>query len=655
MTVAAGDGVSSWRDGTALHARFAEPFGIAVSTDGTIFVADAGDAQRIRAIGPDGSVQTLAGGPRGFADGVGGEARFNTPSALAIDRSGTLYVADTGNNAIRRVTRDGRVTTIAGDGEAGYRDGPGRVARFNGPVGVAIAPDGRLIVADTYNDRIRAIAPDGTVSTLAGSGEPGVADGSTTAALFDTPCGVAVDGMGRVLVADTGNGLVRVIDRAGYVTTQAPPPEGLAHPVGIAVSPDGTAYVTDDRGRIAEVTSTLGRVVAGSLPGFRDGPGADARFRRPMGMAFAAPGRLIVSDTGNSVVRLVAAPQRAELRRPASPFIDPAFDVEAFRHLPLLWPIAPMEGPHEIAGTIGEARGGEGSERFHAGIDVRAEAGTRVLAVRDGVVSSPISAGDFGSLNEWLRIGPVTYVHIRAGRARYGREDRVFDDERFVATYDAEGALVRVRVKRGARFRTGDAIATVNPFNHVHLNVGWPGEEHNPLSLRLAQFEDGIAPTIARRGIALFDEAGIKLIARQSGRLLVSGRVRIVADAWDRADGNRPNRRLGLYVLGYEVLHLDGSPVDGFETVRDTIRFDRLAWDPDAAHRVFAPGSGIPFYGRRATRFLYVVTNSFRDGVAREGYWDTSALAPGDYTLRVWAGDIAGNVTHRDVAVRRDF
>jgi hypothetical protein len=128
--------------------------------------------------------------------------------------------------------------------------------------------------------------------------------------------------------------------------------------------------------------------------------------------------------------------------------------------------------------------------------------------------------------------------------------------------------------------------------------------------------------------------------------------VRIVADAWDRADGNRPNRRLGLYVLGYEVLDRDRTPVEGFGTVRDTIRFDRLAWDPDAAQQVFAPGSGIPFYGRRVTRFLYVVTNSFRDGVAQTGYWDTTELAPGDYVLRVWAGDFAGNRTSRDLPVR---
>jgi hypothetical protein len=275
------------------------------------------------------------------------------------------------------------------------------------------------------------------------------------------------------------------------------------------------------------------------------------------------------------------------------------------------------------------------------------------VAVRDGVVSSPVATGEFGSLNEWLRIGPVTYVHIRAGRARRGRHDVPFQDERFVPTFGPDGTLERVRVKRGARFATGDTLATVNPFNHVHLNVGWPGEEHNPLALRLVAFEDTIAPTIARGGIMLFDEEGTRLNRRAAGKALVSGRVRIVADAWDRADGNRPNRRLGLYVLGFQVLDARGVPVEGFEGVKDTIRFDRLAWEPDAARLVFAPGSGIPFYGRRVTRFLYIVSNTFRDGVASEGYWDAGALPPGDYTLRVWGGDISGNATHRDLAVRR--
>ena len=167
----------------------------------------------------------------------------------------------------------------------------------------------------------------------------------------------------------------------------------------------------------------------------------------------------------------------------------------------------------------------------------------------------------------------MSYVHIRAAR---GRDNDPFDPARFVATLDATtGNVVRIRVKRGARFSTGDVVGSVNRFNHVHLNVGWPGEEYNPLRFGLLQFEDTVPPAIARGGVLLYDEFGEPLKPRVKGRLAVSGRVMVVVDAWDQADGNRPNRRLGLYDLGYQVLTPDGQPAPGFEHVRETLRFDR--------------------------------------------------------------------------------
>src|SRR5687767_618192 len=240
VSVLAGDGVQGMADGPAERARFSEPFGIAAALDGTIFVADAGHADRIRRISPDGRVSTLAGGAPGFADGAGALAAFSTPSGLALAADGSVYVADTGNHAIRRVAPDGRVSTLAGDGTPGFADGPGEQARFNGPIGVAVAPDGRVLVADTYNDRIRAIDASGTVTTLAGSGRPGADDGLADAASFDTPAGIAVDAHGMVYVADTGNSVVRTLDRSGLVTT---PPwaagDGFVRPVGLAAGIDG--------------------------------------------------------------------------------------------------------------------------------------------------------------------------------------------------------------------------------------------------------------------------------------------------------------------------------------------------------------------------------------------------------------------------------
>jgi sugar lactone lactonase YvrE len=646
-TVLAGDGVTGTKDGEAYEARFSDPFGVAVGPDGTVYVADAGDTQRIRAISPGGGVYTVAGGTRGFADGSGSAARFDTPSGIAIDSHGTLYVADTGNNAIRRVSSNGDVSTIAGDTVPGYRDGPALQARFNGPVGIAVDHEGRVIVADTYNDRIRAIERDGFVRTLAGS-EPGFVDGAGESARFQTPCGVFVDSGGSIHIADTGNGVLRILDPEGHVTT-ASPADGSMSPIGIAIGPDDSRYITDERGRVLELSATGQlRTLAGSTPGFHDGDGVDAQFRSPAGLALAAPGRLIVADARNALVRLVVARDRLEFRPPASPLIAPHFDREQFALTPLLWPIAPMEGPFEVAGTSGEARGMEGAERFHAGIDVRADEGTLVSAVRDGVVASAIAVSGFGTLTESVRIGPVAYVHMRVGRSKSGEP---FPDARFAPMYDPDHRLVGQRVKRGARFTTGEVIGSVNAFNHVHLNVGWPGEELNPLAFRLVDFADHVPPTI--RSIRLQDDQGRPVTVRKRGRFVLSGRVQVIVDAWDTADGNKPGRRLGVYDLGYQVLEPNGTPAPGFEEPRHTLRFDRVAADPATVRTVYAPGSGIPFYGQRRTRFLYIVTNTFRNGVASPGWWDTSTLPPGDYLLRIWAADISGNVAtaKRDVPV----
>jgi DNA-binding beta-propeller fold protein YncE len=652
VVVLAGDGVAAVRDGPRETARFSDPFGVAVAADGSVYVADAGDAQRIRRIDPSGHVTTLAGGRRGFADGRGTEARFDTPSALAIDAQGVLYVADTGNNAIRRIAPDGTVTTVAGGGGAGYRDGPAREARFNGPIGVAVDGAGRILIADTYNDRIRAIGPEGLVSTLAGDGVPGFADGAGPAARFDTPCGIAIDrAAGTIVVADTGNDAIRTIDAGGGVATLAVSSgDGLSRPIGIAVDGSRELFVTDSRGRVLGMRDGVARIVAGAAAGFSDGRGEEARFRGPAGLALAGPRRLVVADTGNALVRIAAAPAQLPLLPPASSRVDPRFPVEPFETHALLWPVAPMEGPHEIAGTLGEARGAEGAERFHAGIDVRIEEGTPVLAVRSGTVSQPIAAHDVGSLNESLRIGPVAYVHIRAGRTR---RNEIVDPEQFVPTYDEAGVLARLRIKRGASFAAGQAIGTVNGFNHVHLNIGWPGEERNPLLFDLAGFTDTVRPTIARGGVRILDDLGQPITRRVRGRLAISGRVQIVVDAWDQADGNRPNRRLGLYELGYQILNRDGTPAPGFEYLRPSLRFDRLASDPLAATLAYAPGSGIPFYRGRRTRFLYLVTNRLDGGVGMPGAWDTSTLPAGDYIVRILAADVRGNaaIANRDLPV----
>lgn len=734
VRVLAGDGRDGWLDGPAGASRFSEPFGVAVAPDGAIYVSDAGSAHRIRRIEPSGVVTTVAGAGRGFADGPAAAARFATPSAIAMAPDGSLVVADTGNHAIRRIAVDGTVTTVAGNGTPGYVDGPAADARFRAPVGVAVTPSGRIIVADTYNDRIRAIDPDGVVRTLAGGdGDPsgaltpssfqsaGSVDGPGPEARFDTPCGVAIDSRGRILVADTGNGLIRAIGLDGVVSTIGKASVGLERPMAIAVGPADDLFIVDEAGRVVVAASDgTQRLLAGGRTGFADGAEREAQFRRPSGVAIAPvalfeqdadarPAALVVADTGNAMVRLVspaigdAAPglereshartrtrigwpwTPVNLTPPSAPRVAPHFDAEAFARVPLLWPVSPVDGPHEIAGTFGEARGEAGQERFHAGLDVRKEQGTLVRAVREGIVSSPISTFAFDTLNEGVRIGPLAYIHIRVGRrtgvtraktvARSTNgslsvlESARVDLRRFAPVLDGNGSLVRVRAMRGAHFSTGDEVGSVNAFNHVHLNVGWPGEEHDPLQFRLVQFRDSIPPTIESGGIRLFDEAWQPLNpdrigpvrgrgrARRASRLpplepvLIRGRIHIVIDAWDQADGNMAHRRLGLKRVGYQVLDRSGTPVSGFEVPHESIRFDRMRRDSDAPRLVYATGSGIPVYGARRTQFLYVATTEYRNGIAKVGAWDTSSLTPGEYVVRGFVEDFAGNRASRDLKV----
>ncbi|MBS0285244.1 MAG: gluconolaconase, partial [Proteobacteria bacterium] len=172
LTNMAGTGVRGFADGEPAKARFGDPFAIAIDPHGALYVADAGAPGRVRKIDSDGNVTTLPGS-------------FDTPSGLALDRAGNVCVADTGANTIRRIGPDGTVTTIAGDGTSGYRDGTAAQARFNGPIGVAVDDKGNVYVADSYNDRIRLITPDGQVRTLAGQDAPGFADGQGAGAAFD--------------------------------------------------------------------------------------------------------------------------------------------------------------------------------------------------------------------------------------------------------------------------------------------------------------------------------------------------------------------------------------------------------------------------------------------------------------------------------------
>ncbi len=468
VTTLAGDGSPAFRDtAPTTQAAFSDPFGIAIAPDGAIYISDAGESNRIRKLAPDGVVTTLAGnGDEGHADGPGTQATFNTPSGVAVDREGNIYVADTGNNRIRKITPQGVVSTVAGDGTAGHVDGPVLQARFNAPIGITVDKRGNIYVADTYNDRVRIITPGGQVSTVAGAGAPGYADGDAGGALFDTPCAVVVTADGTLIIADTGNNRLRRITEDGKVTTLPVVfpievnPGDLAKPIGLAITPDGFLYVTElDRGRVVQLAADgAARVVAGGGRGYADGLDA-ARFNQIAGASIDSWGDLYVADGGNYLVRKLAQsgadPGSQKLSGPL-----PRLTSEILAQPSLPWPLDPQERPHEVVATMGEVRGSfdssDSRHHLHSGLDIFGAYGRVVRAIRSEKVVSPLANWGFGALNEGLRVGIISYIHIHVGR---DKEAKLFDDPRFIAVRGPErssacessAALVSVQAMRWVR------------------------------------------------------------------------------------------------------------------------------------------------------------------------------------------------------------
>jgi sugar lactone lactonase YvrE len=267
------------------------------------------------------SVKTLAGsGSASYADGLGTAASFSFPTGVALDANGIVYVADTWNHRIRMISLSGNVTTLAGNGFIGDADGMGTSASFHYPTGVAVDANGIVYVADNGNHRIRMISLSGSVTTLAGNGFIGDADGMGTAASFRYPFGVAVDSKGIVYVADNDSHRIRMISLLGNVTTLAGSgsvlyADGMGSaasfylPTGVALDANGIVYVADcenNRIRIISLSGSVTTLAGNGSASYADGIGTAASFNNPRGVALDSNGIVYVADTYNHRIRLIS-------------------------------------------------------------------------------------------------------------------------------------------------------------------------------------------------------------------------------------------------------------------------------------------------------------------------------------------------------------
>ncbi|MEI6715812.1 MAG: MBG domain-containing protein [Verrucomicrobiota bacterium] len=306
-------GTSGAKNGAAASALFNGPTGVALAGNGDVYVTDTLN-HVIRKITVAGEVSTYAGleGVPGIVNGAASGARFNKPLGLAFDSVGNLYVADNDNEVIRKITSGGVVSTFAGTaGVKGSADGPGTSAAFDGPVGLSVDKSGNLFVTDGDNSTIRKITPSGVVSTFAGTaGNFGESDGLGTLASFRYPAGIAVDGDGNVYVGDSDNGTVRKISPGGNVTTLAGSAGGA---VGVAVDASGSVYVTNlDGCTIRKITAAgVETTIAGDFgnAGSADGPGSIARFNEPRLITLDGAGNAYVADYRNHTIRKIKLPK----------------------------------------------------------------------------------------------------------------------------------------------------------------------------------------------------------------------------------------------------------------------------------------------------------------------------------------------------------
>ena len=326
FTFAGMAGASGNRDGDSTNALFQVPSGIAVQPDGKVYISDH-FGHVIRLVQPDGQVSTIGGRPdeAGHANGPGAEALFFHPTGLAVPASGGLLIADSGNHCIRFIAPDGVVADYAGQpGKGGWRDGEAKQAQFISPSGISIGHEGNLYVADTGNHLIRRISPEGMVTTVAGVPHTwGHRDGSAGESLFNGPLDLVCDDEGSLFVSDAFNYVIRKIVPDGFVTTVAGIPLRAGHrdgdpsralfsqPAGLALGNDGTLFIADSQNHVIRSFNGEGiSTLAGGAgqEGSADGANGMGRMFNPYGLAFRPTGELIVTDAYNHTLRTCFVP-----------------------------------------------------------------------------------------------------------------------------------------------------------------------------------------------------------------------------------------------------------------------------------------------------------------------------------------------------------
>ncbi len=664
-----------------LNKKIGEPFGIAVK-DNEIYVAD-GEKGGVWRISEDGKLGVFTN-------------KLDTPSQIVFDQNGDLIVADSESHTIKKILKDGKVELIAGvENKKGFRDGDAEKALFNAPVGVAVS-GGKIYVADTYNDKIRLIE-NGEVITLAG-GEQGFADGFD--AEFDTPTGLAILADGRILVADSENKRIRVVveqDCRAWTLTgngNQNSVDGLlsnaefVNPTALTVDKSGAVYIAD-----GNAIRVIGRrffpmveTISAHEQGFLDAAPLNSKFSRPSGLAVDDAGNLFVADSDNQLVRVFTDSEVGK-QVSAEEFERSQMTAAEFRKISEpRWTYDPPEKTREIAGTMGEIRGkiekDENSQaRFHNGLDITGAYGEKARFIRDEKVLRPNAVQNFETLRELIRMPTLGYIHIRLGR---DAEQIPFDDDRFQFLFDEDKNDPEedenlekknkkeeketsekknekkekenrkpkgVRIPRGTKFKAGDAIGTLNKFNHVHLVAGRIGQELNALNaLILPGIEDSRKPNI--ENVSLFDKNWNEIKAEKESKYFkLEGKIRIVVRAFDQMNGNSERRKLGLYKVGYQLFDEDEKPAADFQEPKWNIIFDKLP-ENEAVKLVYAEGSQSGATGE--TIFNYIATNEVSAGTMRENFFDVSKLKAGNYILRVLAADFFGNIASEDIEFEKE-